>query len=90
MKTIKEDYAFYKEKAIPKNAGYVQQKETELAFYAGAQALFYKIIEINDSDADEAVKNYEKIHNEIEKFVKDHLNSDYGKPYNPNDKKSIN
>jgi hypothetical protein len=42
--SLEKHFESYKEKVIPKEAGETQVKETEKAFYAGAYAMFSKVI----------------------------------------------
>lgn len=88
MKKLSEGFEEYFEKRIPQNAGIVQQKETQMAFYAGAQFLLNNLVEVasqGEKNTFEVVDGYD---NEISDFVKNCLENDpYWKQYNPKDKK---
>ena len=88
MKKLSEGFEEYFEKCIPQNAGIVQRKETEMAFYTGAQFLLNNLLEVasqGEKNIFEVVDGYD---NEIGDFVKNCLENDpYWKQYNPKDKK---
>ena len=88
MKKLQEGFEEYFAKSVPKNAGIVQQKETEMAFYAGAQFLLTNLLELASQGKENAFEVIDGYDNEINDFITNCIENDpYWKQYNPKDKK---
>ena len=75
MRTVKSGWQGYLENVVPKEAGEVQIKETEAAFYAGALVTMHLGLEAAGiEDIDEAEKAYSKLNDEIMTFAKEKAN----------------
>ena len=57
---------------VPKNAPPVQVTETRQAFYAGYRGMYGDSLQAAELDEDEAVKIFERINVELEKYLSDH------------------
>ena len=70
MRTIADQWAEFERRILPKNAPTVQRVETKRAFYAGAQAVLFVMVQIADADAsDEAgAAILEGLHDECRRF----------------------
>lgn len=68
-----EQWNDYARRVLPVNAPAVQKSETRRAFYAGAQAILFKVIdsfapESEPTEEDEAIM--EGVHQELQDFAK--------------------
>lgn len=68
---IEKHYKEYDKLVLPKNAGEVQRKETEQAFYSGAWLLFSIISKIAHGESEEISETkLEEIRQELETKIK--------------------
>jgi len=74
IKSIEQDWEFYKSKCVPEDSGEVQVCETRMAFEAGCMIMFEKMVEIVDcSDEDVCCAEFNKISKEIKLMCKNRL-----------------
>lgn len=75
MRTLKDGWRGYLRNVVPNDAGEVQIKETEAAFFAGSFVTMNLSLEAAGiEDIDEAEKAYSKLNDEIMTFAKEKAN----------------
>lgn len=72
MEKIRETWQSYLESVVPKNAGPVQLKETELSFLAGANSMFTIMLNLHTMSEEEAVKYLDSLSSELVDWSAEH------------------
>lgn len=73
MKTLQENWEFYRDKCYPDGTTPVQYRECRQAFFSGAAIALSAMSEISGMSDDDALKSLQDLHNEtisaLERYI---------------------